>query len=114
MSATASWELCPSIVSLSHSHGWLRLHETSSRRHGRYEQYQCCKRLDSRIIDLALLFIAVGVVVIIFGPDVEYFSAITKNLMAFISELGTNGFVGLIALFVIVWVFTKGGQTQNG
>ena len=66
-------------------------------------------------IDLALLFIAVGVVVqIIFGPDVEYFSAITKNLMAFISELGTNGFVGLIALFVIVWVFTKGGQTQNG
>ncbi|MBG84231.1 MAG: hypothetical protein CMJ40_06755 [Phycisphaerae bacterium] len=66
-------------------------------------------------IDLALLFIAVGVVVqIIFGPDVEYFSTITKNLMAFISELGTNGFVGLIALFVIVWVFTKGGQTQNG
>ena len=42
-------------------------------------------------IDLALLFIAVGVVVqIIFGPDVEYFSAITKNLMAFISELGTE------------------------
>ena len=63
---------------------------------------------------LALLFIAVGVVVqIIFGPDVTYFSGITNNLMGFIDELGKGGFVGLIALFVIVWVFTKGGQTQN-
>ncbi|MEE2908056.1 MAG: hypothetical protein VX527_09530 [Planctomycetota bacterium] len=65
-------------------------------------------------IDLALLFIAVGVVVqIIFGPDVTYFSSITDNLMGFIAELGNGGFVGLIALFVIVWVFTKGGQTQH-
>ncbi|MBG80369.1 MAG: hypothetical protein CMJ39_06635 [Phycisphaerae bacterium] len=66
-------------------------------------------------VDLALLFIAVGVVVqIIFGPETPYFAGITENLMNFISSLGNGGFVGLIALFVIVWVFTKGGQTQNG
>ena len=62
-------------------------------------------------IDLALLFIAVGVVVqIIFGPDVTYFSGITNNLMGFISELGNGGFVGLIALLVIIYVFSKRGD----
>ncbi len=67
-------------------------------------------------IDLALLFIAVGVVVqIIFGEtNKTFFTDITSNLMTFINQLGEGGFVGLIALFVIVWVFTKGGQTQNG
>jgi len=67
-------------------------------------------------VDLALLFIAVGVVVqIIFGEtNATFFTDITSNLMNFIKQLGEGGFVGLIALFVIVWVFTKGGQTQNG
>ncbi|MFN9125102.1 MAG: hypothetical protein ACK5WD_04665 [bacterium] len=64
-------------------------------------------------IDVAILFIAVGVVAqIIFGSEVPFFSGITNNLMDFIKSLGSNGVVGLIALFVIVWVFTK-NKTQQ-
>lgn len=59
-------------------------------------------------VDITLLFIAVGVIVqIVFGKDVPFFSGITSNLMDFIGQLGQNGITGLIALFVIVWVFTK-------
>jgi hypothetical protein len=59
-------------------------------------------------IDMAMLFIAVGVVAqIIFGSNVPFFSGVTNNLMEFIKSLGSNGVVGLIALFVIVWVFSK-------
>jgi hypothetical protein len=59
-------------------------------------------------VDVAMLFIAVGVVAqIIFGPKVPFFNGVTENLMGFINSLGNNGFVGLIALFVIVWVFSK-------
>jgi H+/gluconate symporter-like permease len=64
-------------------------------------------------IDVAILVIAVGVVAqIIFGSEVPFFSGITNNLMDFIKSLGSNGVVGLIALFVIVWVFTK-NKTQQ-
>jgi hypothetical protein len=38
---------------------------------------------------------------------VPFFSGVTENLMGFINSLGSNGVVGLIALFVIVWVFSK-------
>ena len=62
----------------------------------------------SEFVDVAMLFIAVGVVAqIIFGPKVPFFSGVTENLMGFINSLGSNGVVGLIALFVIVWVFSK-------
>lgn len=63
------------------------------------------------LIDLSLLFIAVGVIVqIIFGKspdDTWFFGGITERLMGFISELGSAGFVGLIALLVILYVFSK-------
>lgn len=59
-------------------------------------------------IDLLLLFIAVGVVVqIAFGSNVPFFGGITNNLMGFVSQLGSNGLVGLIALLVIIAVFNR-------
>ena len=63
-----------------------------------------------------LLFIALGVLVqIIFGTDnTSYFGKITGNLMNFITTLGQGGFVGLIALLVIIGIFTKRtGTTTN-
>ncbi len=61
------------------------------------------------LMDIMLLFIGLGVLVqIIFGSNnVGFFSGITSNLMAFVTELGSGGFVGLIALLVIISVFTK-------
>lgn len=63
-------------------------------------------------IELALMLISVGVLVqIIFGKDVMFFSNITDNLMTFITGLGNGGFVGLIALLVIVSIFNR--RTAN-
>jgi len=65
-------------------------------------------------IELALMLISVGVLVqIIFGKDVMFFSNITDNLMAFITGLGNGGFVGLIALLVIVSIFNRRMNTTT-
>lgn len=65
------------------------------------------------LMDIMLLFIALGVLVqIIFGSNnVGFFAGITANLMGFVTQLGNGGFVGLIALLIIVAVFTKKAST---
>ncbi len=64
-------------------------------------------------MDIMLLFIGLGVLVqIIFGSNnVGFFGGITANLMKFVEQLGGGGFVGLIALLVIIAVFTRKAST---
>jgi hypothetical protein len=51
---------------------------------------------------------------IIFGSDTtSYFGKITNNLMTFINQLGNGGFVGLIALLIIIGIFNKRAMTQQ-
>ena len=63
--------------------------------------------------ETTVLFIAVGVLAqIIFGKkNTWFFGGITDNLMSFISGFGNNGLVGLIALMVILAVFSKRSTT---
>ncbi|MBM4008736.1 MAG: hypothetical protein FJ285_04000 [Planctomycetes bacterium] len=65
------------------------------------------------LMDIMLLFIGLGVLVqIIFGTtNTTFFGGITTNLTNFIGQLGNGGFVGLIALLVIIAVFTKKQST---
>ena len=59
-------------------------------------------------IHLIFIFIAVGVLVqVIFGSTSTFFDGMVANLMGLISELGTNGFVGLIALVIIISLFNR-------
>lgn len=76
--------------------------------------FELVKGWAKELVDIMLLFIAIGVLVqIIFGTEsTSYFGAITKNLMAFVDQLGKGGFVGLVALLVIIAVFTKRANTQ--
>jgi len=72
------------------------------------ESFKVVKGWIREFVDVAILFVAVGVMVqILFGNNVPFFKDVTANLMSVIAQLGTNGLVGLIALFVIVWVFQK-------
>jgi hypothetical protein len=72
------------------------------------ESFKVVKGWIREFVDVAVLFVAVGVMVqILFGSNVPFFNSVTTNLMNFITQLGSNGLVGLIALFVIVWVFQK-------
>ena len=67
------------------------------------------------LVDIMLLFIAIGVLVqIIFGTEsTSYFGKITGNLMAFVTQLGSGGFVGLIALLIIISIFSKRTNATN-
>ncbi|MBM4052608.1 MAG: hypothetical protein FJ270_07720 [Planctomycetes bacterium] len=71
--------------------------------------FDTIKSWTSEFIDIAMLFIAVGVLAqIIFGKgNTWFFGNITDNLMSFISSMGNNGLVGLITLAVILAVFGK-------
>lgn len=75
--------------------------------------FELVKGWARELVDIMLLFIALGVLVqIIFGTDnTSYFGKITGNLMSFVTQLGSNGFVGLIALLIIISIFTKRSTT---
>jgi len=59
-------------------------------------------------IDLMLVFIAFGVLVqIVVGNTGTFVDGMVANLMGLITELGTNGLVGLIALVIIISLFNR-------
>ena len=60
------------------------------------------------ITEISLLLIAIGIAVeILFGNAVPFFGGIVANLTALINTLGQNGLVGLIALSIILYLFSK-------
>ena len=77
--------------------------------------FELVKGWARELVDIMLLFIAIGVLVqIIFGTDsTSFFGKVTGNLMTFIAQLGSGGFVGLIALMIIISIFTKRATTTT-
>lgn len=67
------------------------------------------KRWIGQITELGLLLIALGIVVqILFGNTASFLTAdIVGNLIALIRALGDNGLVGLIALAIILWLYSR-------
>jgi hypothetical protein len=66
------------------------------------------KRWLGEITEIALLLIALGVAVeILFGAAVPFFPHVVNNLTGLLTTLGDNGFVGLVALGIILWLFHR-------
>lgn len=66
------------------------------------------KRWIAEVTEIALLLLALGIVVeILFGQGVPFFGGVVANLTALLKTLGDNGFVGLVALGVILFLFQK-------
>ncbi len=61
------------------------------------------------LTEIGLLLVALGIVLqLLFGKAVSFLTGdIVTNLIALIQALGDNGVVGLIALAVILWLFSK-------
>ena len=58
--------------------------------------------------DIMLIFIAVGVLVqVIFGDGAGWFDGVVGRLMGLVSEFSSGGFVGLIALVIVLSLFNK-------
>ena len=59
-------------------------------------------------IYLMLIFIAVGVLVqVIFGDGAGWFDGVVGRLMGLVSEFSSGGFVGLIALVIVLSLFNR-------
>jgi hypothetical protein len=59
--------------------------------------------------EIGLLLVAFGIVMqILFGQTVAFVTGdVVSNLISLIKALGDQGVVGLIAVGVILWLFTK-------
>jgi hypothetical protein len=66
------------------------------------------KKWIGEITEILLLLLALGIAVeILFGSTVPFFGKIIVNLTALLNTLGENGFVGLIALGIIIFLFQR-------
>ncbi len=60
------------------------------------------------IVEVGLILIALGVVLqILLGSPLPFIGNVVQNLMALIKVLGDGGLIGLIAIAVILWLFSK-------
>ena len=60
------------------------------------------------ITDLGLMLLALAIVAsLLVGSNLPFFGAVVGNIVGLIKDLGANGLVGLIALGVILWLFSK-------
>lgn len=63
------------------------------------------------IIDIGLLLLALAIVAsLLVGGTLPFFGGVVGNILALIKDLGANGLAGLIALGVILWLFSKRTQ----
>lgn len=66
------------------------------------------KRWLGEITEIVLLLIALAIAAeILFGPTVPFFGGVVANITALLSTLGEKGFVGLIALGIILFLFQR-------
>ena len=60
------------------------------------------------LTEIGLMLLALGITLaLLAGPAVPFLGDVTGNIVKLVKELGSNGIVGLIALGVIVWLFSK-------
>jgi flagellar biosynthesis/type III secretory pathway M-ring protein FliF/YscJ len=60
------------------------------------------------LTELALMLLALAIVLaVLVGSNLPFFSGVTTNIMAMVKDLGSNGLVGLIALGIILWLFSN-------
>ncbi len=60
------------------------------------------------LTEISLMLLALGIALaLLAGPQVPFLGNVTGNIVGLVKDLGSNGIVGLIALGVILWLFSK-------
>ena len=61
-----------------------------------------------RITELGLLIVALSIVLqMLFGTNVAFFGDVVGNLIKLLTALGNNGVVGLVAIAIILYLFSR-------
>ena len=62
-------------------------------------------------VGLMLLALAIVATLLVGSQNMSFFGNVTTNIIAFIKDLGTNGLAGLVALGIIMWLFSNRSAT---
>ena len=69
---------------------------------------QVVKNWIGALTDIGLMLLALAIVAgLLVGPNLPFFGAVVTNIVNLVKDLGTNGLVGLIAVAVILWLFSR-------
>ena len=60
------------------------------------------------LTEIGLMLLALAIVAsLLVGANLPFFGGVVGNIVTLVKELGSNGLVGLIALGLILWLFSK-------
>ena len=63
------------------------------------------------LTELGLMLLALAIVLgLLVGSNLPFFGTVTANIMTMVKDLGSNGLIGLIALGLILWLFSNRGM----
>jgi hypothetical protein len=69
---------------------------------------QTVKAWVGSLTEVALMLLALGIALaLLAGPQVPFLGNVVANIIGMVNELGKNGIVGLIALGIILWLFSN-------
>lgn len=70
---------------------------------------QTLKSWIGALTDLGLMLLALGIVctLLVGGANIPFFGNVSANIVTFVKDLGSNGLVGLVALGLILWLFSN-------
>jgi hypothetical protein len=101
--------------SKSTNHKKANIDKTSTNKVNNKPINQQIYELLAQLIEISLLLVAFGIVVeILFGSVAPIGSGIVTNLVAILGDFGENGFTGLLALCIVIYIFKRAGAfAQN-
>jgi ABC-type enterochelin transport system permease subunit len=60
------------------------------------------------LTDIGLMLLALAIVAaLLVGGNLPFFGGVVTNIVGMVADLGKNGLVGLIAVAIIAWLFSK-------
>jgi hypothetical protein len=72
------------------------------------ELFDRAKAWIAKITELGLLLVALGIVLqMLFGSNVAFFGDIVGNVLKLVTALGSNGVVGVVAIAIILYLFSR-------
>ena len=60
------------------------------------------------ITDIGLMLLGLAIVAaLLVGNNLPFFGGVVGNIIGMVKDLGANGLVGLIAVGIILWLFSR-------
>jgi hypothetical protein len=72
------------------------------------DRLQAVKHWIGALTEVGLMLLALAIVcALLVGANLPFFGTVVANIMGIVKDLGSNGLVGLIALGIILWLFSN-------